>query len=96
VTIFLWLFTTFRMLPVPGFWWPLTSAIVAITAGAVLCVGLVGLAGSAGLAIGLLVGIMTFRGVALIAIALQARTIDPSTVVGDREWRRISSGNLVF
>ena len=67
------------------------SAIVAIAAGAVLCVVglllegivLVGLPGSGAWRLGCWVGIITFGGVALIAIALQARTIDPSPVVGE-------------
>jgi uncharacterized membrane protein HdeD (DUF308 family) len=128
------LFMTFKMRGVPGFWWSLISAILAIVVGALLIgrpvggafsltfllitfffiegvvsimfaldhrrelsgawgwmlasgiVDLVlggvifaGLPGSAEWAIGLLVGInMTFGGVALIAMALQARRIDPT------------------
>jgi uncharacterized membrane protein HdeD (DUF308 family) len=127
------LFTTFWMRGVPGFWWSLLSAVLAIAVGVMLGVwpirgafsltfvlivfffaegiasimfalehkrdlpeawgwmfvsGLVdlilggiivaGLPGAAEWAIGLLVGInMIFGGVALIAMALQARRIEP-------------------
>jgi uncharacterized membrane protein HdeD (DUF308 family) len=128
------LFTTFWMRGVPGFWWSLLSAILAIVVG-VLLIGspvggaisltlllitffviegvvsvmfaldhrkelpgawgwmlasgivdlalatiiLAGLPGTAAWAIGLLVGInLTFGGVALVAMALQARKIDPA------------------
>ncbi len=146
VTIFIgWLFlisglvglyTTFRMRGVPGFWWSLFSAILAIVVGALLIIkpvsgafsltfvliaffvlegvlsvmfalehrrelpgawgwmlasGIVdlalatiifaGLPGTAAWAIGLLAGInLTFGGVAMVAMALQARRIEPSAV----------------
>ncbi len=126
------LFTTFSIRPMPGFWWSLLSAAIAIasglillfspgtgvvsltivlvaffiiegiasimfaldhraelpgTWGAMLLSGIVdlvlggliffGLPSSAAWAIGLLVGInMIFGGMALVAMALQARTID--------------------
>jgi uncharacterized membrane protein HdeD (DUF308 family) len=128
------LFTTFWMRGVPGFWWSLISAVLAIVVGVMLVgspirgavsltflliaffliegvvsimfaldhrrdlsgawgwmlasgivdlilggVILAGLPGAAEWAIGLLVGInMTFGGVALIAMALQARQINPA------------------
>ena len=131
------LFTTFRMRGVPGFWWSLISAVLAIVVGGMLVAepirgsvsltllliaffiiegvvsvmfaldhrkelpgawgwmlasGVVdlalatmifaGLPGTAAWAIGLLVGInLTFGGVALVAMALQARKIDPSTPI---------------
>jgi uncharacterized membrane protein HdeD (DUF308 family) len=129
------LFTTFWMRGVPGFWWSLLSAVLAIVVGVMLGVwpirgafsltyvliafffvegvasvmfalehkrdlpeawgwmfvsGLVdlilggiivaGLPGAAEWAVGLLVGInMIFGGVALIAMALQARRIDQTS-----------------
>ncbi len=128
------LFTTARMRGVPGFWWSLFSAILAIVVGGLLIAnpvtgafsltfllivffiiegvlsvmfaldhrkelpgawgwmlasGIVdlalatiifaGLPGTAAWAIGLLVGInLTFGGVAMVAMALQARRIEPS------------------
>ena len=59
----------------PGGWgWMLTSGIVDLGLGGLI---LVGLPGSAIWALGLLVGInLTFGGVALIAMALQAQRID--------------------
>jgi len=127
------LFTTFWMLGVPGFWWSLLSAVLAIVVGVMLglwpirgafsltyvliafffvegvasvmfalehkrdlskawgwmlasgivdlilaTIILAGLPGTAAWAIGLLVGInLTFGGVALVAMALQARKINP-------------------
>ena len=129
------LFTTFRMRGVPGFWWSLISAVLAIFVGGMLVAEpvrgsvsltllliaffiiegvvsvmfaldhrkelpgawgwmlasgvvdlalatmiLAGLPGTAAWAIGLLVGInLTFGGVALVAMALQARRIDPAS-----------------
>jgi uncharacterized membrane protein HdeD (DUF308 family) len=60
-----------------GWGWLLASGIVdLILAGLIL----VGLPGTAAWALGLLVGInMIFGGVSLIAMALQARSIDPRT-----------------
>ena len=128
------LFTTFWMRGVPGFWWSLLSAVVAIVVGVMLglwpirgafsltyvliafffvegvasvmfalehrrdlpkawgwmlasgivdlilaTIILAGLPGTAAWAIGLLVGInLTFGGVALVAMALQARKINPT------------------
>ena len=128
------LFTTLRMRGVPGFWWALFSAVLAIFVGGLLIgepisgafsltflliaffiiegvvsvmfaldhrrelagawgwmlasgivdlvlatIILAGLPGTAAWAIGLLVGInLTFGGVALVAMALQARKIDPA------------------
>ena len=128
------LFTTFWMRRVPGFWWSLLSAVLAIVVGVMLglwpirgafsltyvliafffvegvasvmfalehrrdlpkawrwmlasgivdlilaTIILAGLPGTAAWAIGLLVGInLTFGGVALVAMALQARKINPT------------------
>ena len=128
------LLTTLLMRGVPGFWWSLISAILAIVVGVMLIgwpvrgafsltlllitffiiegvasvmfaldhrkelagawgwmlasgivdlilatIILAGLPGTAAWAIGLLVGInLTFGGVALVAMALQARKIDPA------------------
>jgi uncharacterized membrane protein HdeD (DUF308 family) len=128
------LFTTFWMRGVPGFWWSLLSAVLAIVVGVMLglwpirgafsltyvliafffvegvasvmfalehkrdlpgawgwmlasgivdlilaTIILAGLPGTAAWAIGLLVGInLTFGGVALVAMALQARKINPN------------------
>ncbi len=132
------LFTTFRMRGVPGFWWSLFSAILAIVVGGLLIAnpvsgafsltfllivffiiegvvsvmfaldhrkelpgawgwmlasGIVdlalatiifaGLPGTATWAVGLLVGInLTFGGVAMVVMALQARKIEPSAAKG--------------
>jgi uncharacterized membrane protein HdeD (DUF308 family) len=64
----------------PGAWgWMLASGVVDLALGTMI---LAGLPGTAAWAIGLLVGInMTFGGVALVAMALQARKIDPSTPI---------------
>ena len=65
-----------------GAWgWMLASGIVDLVLATVI---LAGLPGTAAWAIGLLVGInLTFGGVALVAMALQARRIDPmSAAVG--------------
>ncbi len=61
----------------PGAWgWMLASGIVDLALATIL---LAGLPGTAGWALGLLVGFnLTFGGVALIAMALQARRIDPT------------------
>jgi uncharacterized membrane protein HdeD (DUF308 family) len=128
------LITTFWMRGVPGFWWSVTSAILAIIVGVMLMgwpmrgalsltfllivffiiegvvsvmfaldhrrelpgawgwmlasgivdlalatIILAGLPGTAAWAIGLLVGInLTFGGVAMVAMALQARRIEPT------------------
>jgi uncharacterized membrane protein HdeD (DUF308 family) len=54
----------------------LASGIVDLVLGGIIFAGL---PGAAAWALGLLVGInMTFGGVALIAMALQARKIDPA------------------
>jgi uncharacterized membrane protein HdeD (DUF308 family) len=60
----------------PGAWgWMLASGIVDLVLGGIIFAGL---PGAAAWALGLLVGInMIFGGVALIAMALQARRIDP-------------------
>ena len=60
----------------PGGWgWMLASGIVDLTLGVLITAGL---PGSAVWALGLLVGVnLTFGGVALIAMALQAQRIDP-------------------
>ena len=132
------LITTLLMRGVPGFWWSLISAILAIVVGVMLIgwpvrgafsltflliaffiiegvvsvmfaldhrkelagawgwmlasgivdlvlatIILAGLPGTAAWAIGLLVGInLTFGGVALVAMALQARGIDPNLSTG--------------
>jgi uncharacterized membrane protein HdeD (DUF308 family) len=62
-----------------GTWgWMLASGIVDLVLGAII---LAGFPVSAAWAIGLLVGInLTFGGVALIAMALQARKVDPKTI----------------
>jgi uncharacterized membrane protein HdeD (DUF308 family) len=62
-----------------GTWgWMLASGIVDLLLGGII---LAGFPISAAWAIGLLVGInLTFGGVALIAMALQARTIDPQKI----------------
>ena len=61
----------------PGAWgWMLASGVVDLALATMI---LAGLPGTAAWAIGLLVGInMTFGGVALVAMALQARKIDPA------------------
>jgi uncharacterized membrane protein HdeD (DUF308 family) len=61
----------------PGAWgWMLASGIVDLALATMI---LAGLPGAAAWAIGLLVGInLTFGGVALIAMALQARKIGPN------------------
>ena len=61
----------------PGAWgWMLASGIVDLALATII---LAGLPGTAAWAIGLLVGInLTFGGVALVAMALQARKIDPA------------------
>ena len=61
----------------PGAWgWMLASGIVDLALATII---LAGLPGTAVWAIGLLVGInLTFGGVALVAMALQARKIDPA------------------
>jgi uncharacterized membrane protein HdeD (DUF308 family) len=61
----------------PGAWgWMLASGIVDLVLATIIFAGL---PGTAAWAIGLLVGInMTFGGVALVAMALQARKIEPS------------------
>jgi uncharacterized membrane protein HdeD (DUF308 family) len=61
-----------------GRWgWMLASGIVDLIVAGII---LIGLPGTAAWAIGLLVGInMIFGGSALIAMALHAREIDPST-----------------
>ena len=132
------LFTTLRTRGVPGFWWSLFSAVLAIFVGGLLIgkpisgafsltlllitffaiegvvsvmfaldhrrelagawgwmlasgivdlilatIILAGLPGTAAWAIGLLVGInLTFGGVALVAMALQARKINPTLSTG--------------
>jgi len=60
----------------PGAWgWMLASGIVDLALATII---LAGLPGTAAWAIGLLVGInLTFGGVAMVAMALQARRIDP-------------------
>ena len=128
------LYMTFRIRGVPGFWWSLLSAILAIVVGALLIINpvrgafsltylliaffiiegvvsvmfaldhrkelpggwgwmlasgivdlalatiiIAGLPGTAAWATGLLVGInLTFGGVAMVAMALQARKIEPA------------------
>jgi uncharacterized membrane protein HdeD (DUF308 family) len=64
----------------PGAWgWMLASGIVDLALATII---LAGLPGTATWAIGLLAGInLTFGGVALVAMALQARKIDPSTPI---------------
>jgi uncharacterized membrane protein HdeD (DUF308 family) len=61
----------------PGAWgWMLASGIVDLALATII---LAGLPGTATWAIGLLAGInLTFGGVALVAMALQARKIDPA------------------
>ena len=61
----------------PGAWgWMLASGIVDLALATII---IAGLPGTAAWAIGLLVGInLTFGGVALVAMALQARRIDPT------------------
>jgi len=61
----------------PGAWgWMLASGVVDLALATMI---LAGLPGTAAWAIGLLVGInLTFGGVALVAMALQARKIDPT------------------
>jgi uncharacterized membrane protein HdeD (DUF308 family) len=61
----------------PGAWgWMLGSGIVDLALATII---LAGLPGTAAWAIGLLAGInLTFGGVALVAMALQARKIDPA------------------
>jgi uncharacterized membrane protein HdeD (DUF308 family) len=61
----------------PGGWgWMLASGIVDLALGVLITAGL---PGSAVWALGLLVGVnLTFGGVALIAMALQAQRIDPT------------------
>ena len=64
-----------------GAWgWMLASGIVDLVLATII---LAGLPGTAAWAIGLLVGInLTFGGVALVAMALQARKIDPTLATG--------------
>jgi uncharacterized membrane protein HdeD (DUF308 family) len=66
-----------------GRWgWMLASGVVDLTLAAII---LVGLPGTAAWALGLLVGInMLFGGTALIGMALNAREIDPRSVVSAR------------
>ncbi len=61
----------------PGAWgWMLASGIVDLALATIIFAGL---PGTAAWAIGLLVGInLTFGGVAMVAMALQARKIEPS------------------
>jgi uncharacterized membrane protein HdeD (DUF308 family) len=61
----------------PGAWgWMLASGIVDLALATII---LAGLPGTAAWAIGLLVGInLTFGGVAMVAMALQARRIEPT------------------
>ncbi len=65
----------------PGAWgWMLASGIVDLALATII---LTGLPETAAWAIGLLVGInLTFGGIALVVMALQARRIEPSAVTG--------------